>query len=124
MGSIQSGGLRCIVSQTHGVIAVEQTSMPSRRKRLIRTMLSIGVRGGGAVVHQRVGLERNEGVDVVGGGHPELGAEATDLADVAARLVGIAHADADELEQRVLDDLGDHHPADKTRAPDDNSFRP
>jgi hypothetical protein len=26
--------------------------------------------------------------------------------------------DADQLEQRMLDDFGDHDPADKTRAPD------
>ena len=40
MGSIQFGGFRCIVGQTHGVIAVEHTSMPARRKRVISEMLS------------------------------------------------------------------------------------
>ena len=40
MGSIQFGGFRCIVGQTHGVIAVEQTSMPARRKRVISAMLA------------------------------------------------------------------------------------
>ena len=40
IGSIQFGGLRCMVGQTHGVIAVEHTSMPARRKRVISAMLS------------------------------------------------------------------------------------
>ena len=41
IGSIQFGGLRCIVGHTHGVIAVEQTSMPARRNRVISGMLSL-----------------------------------------------------------------------------------
>ena len=41
MGSIHCGGLRCIVGQTHGVIAVEHTSIPARRKRVISKMLSL-----------------------------------------------------------------------------------
>ena len=41
MGVIHFGGLRCIVGQTHGVIAVEHTSMPARRKRVISEMLSL-----------------------------------------------------------------------------------
>ncbi|CNK64125.1 Uncharacterised protein [Mycobacterium tuberculosis] len=41
MGSIQFGGLRCMVGQTHGVIAVEHTSMPARRKAVISLMLSL-----------------------------------------------------------------------------------
>ena len=41
MGWIQLGGLRCIVGHTHGVIAVEHTSMPARRKRVISAMFSL-----------------------------------------------------------------------------------
>ena len=41
MGSIQFGGFRCIVGHTHGVIAVEHTSMPARRKRVISEMFSL-----------------------------------------------------------------------------------
>ena len=40
IGSIQFGGLRLIVGHTHGVIAVEHTSMPARRNRVISAMLS------------------------------------------------------------------------------------
>ena len=77
----------------------------------------VGVRGGGPVVHQRVGFERDERVDVVGGRHAQASAEAADLTDVAAHLVGIAHPDPDQLEQRVLDDLGDDHPSRRSPCP-------
>ena len=40
IGSIQLGGFRCMVGQIHGVIAVEHTSMPARRNRVIRSMLA------------------------------------------------------------------------------------
>jgi hypothetical protein len=40
MGAIHWGGLRCMVGQTHGVIAVEHTSIPARRNRVITAMLS------------------------------------------------------------------------------------
>ena len=50
-------------------------------------------------MHQRIGLQRDQRVDVVGGGQPEL-PETADLADVAADLVRVAHPDADQFEQR------------------------
>ena len=40
IGWIQLGGFRYMVGQTHGVIAVEQTSIPARRNRVISAMLS------------------------------------------------------------------------------------
>ena len=42
IGWIQFGGLRCIAGQTHGVIAVEHTSMPANPGRgdLLATMLT------------------------------------------------------------------------------------
>ena len=40
MGSIHIGGLSVIAGHTHGVIAVEHTSMPARRKALMSRMLS------------------------------------------------------------------------------------
>ena len=40
IGSIQFGGFCFICGHTHGVIAVEHTSMPARRKALITRMLS------------------------------------------------------------------------------------
>ncbi len=40
IGSVQLGGLRAIVGHTQGVIAVEQTSMPARRKAPMSRMLS------------------------------------------------------------------------------------
>ncbi len=42
IGAIQSGGLSVIAGQTHGVIAVEHTSMPARRKAPMSRMLSTG----------------------------------------------------------------------------------
>jgi len=41
MGSIQFGGFCGMVGQIHGVIAVEHTSMPARRNRVISEMLSL-----------------------------------------------------------------------------------
>ena len=45
-----------------------------------------------------------------------------DLAGVAADLVGIAHADAHQLEPGVFDDLGNHHATDETGTPDHDSL--
>jgi len=42
IGAIQSGGLSVIVGQTQGVIAVEHTSIPARRKTPTSRMLSTG----------------------------------------------------------------------------------
>ena len=52
-----------MAGHTHGVMAVEHTSMPARRNAPMSRMLSVRVRGRRAVVHQRVGLERDERVD-------------------------------------------------------------
>jgi len=57
-------------------------------------------------VHQRVGFERDQGVDVVGGGDADRCVQAADVADVAAHLVRVADAHTHQLEQRMLDDLG------------------
>ena len=57
-------------------------------------------------MHQRVGFERDQGVDVIGGGDAHRLGQPADVADVAADLVGVADADAHQLEQRVLEDLG------------------
>ena len=40
MGSTQLGGLSDMVGHTHGVMAVEHTSMPARRKAPMSRMLS------------------------------------------------------------------------------------
>ena len=40
IGAIQSGGLSFIAGHTHGVIAVEHTSMPARRNAPMSRMLS------------------------------------------------------------------------------------
>ena len=42
IGASQSGGFCFIAGHTHGVIAVEQTSMPARRNAPISRMLSCG----------------------------------------------------------------------------------
>ena len=40
MGSIHEGGLSFMYGQTHGVMAVEHTSMPARRKAPMSRMLA------------------------------------------------------------------------------------
>ena len=40
IGVIQFGGLSFMAGHTHGVIDVEHTSIPARRNRVIRLMLS------------------------------------------------------------------------------------
>jgi hypothetical protein len=42
IGSIQAGGFRSMAGHTQGVMAVEQTSMPARRKAPMTRMLSAG----------------------------------------------------------------------------------
>jgi len=76
-------------------------------------------------VHERVGSQRDEFLDRVGGadtgglGEAGLG-EAADLGGVLADLVGVGDADADQLERRVPDDLRDDQLADDAGAPDDD----
>ena len=82
----------------------------------------VGVRRGRAVVHQRVGLQRDQRVDVVGGGDADRFGQPADLADVAADLLRVADPDTDQLEQRMFDDFGDHHLADEAGTPDHNPF--
>ncbi len=73
-------------------------------------------------MHQRVGLEVDERVDVVGRSQAQRVGQAADLTDVAAHFVGIAHPDAHQFEERVLHDFRDHHLADKTGSPHHNSL--
>jgi hypothetical protein len=51
MGCVHSEGVWLIVGHTHGVIAVEQTSMPARKNALITRMFSGAC---AAVVYDRV----------------------------------------------------------------------
>ena len=82
----------------------------------------VGVRGGGTVVHQRVGFQCNQRIHVVGGRQPEILSERTDFADVATHLLRVADPHANQFEQGVLDDFGDHHPADEAGAPDHDTL--
>ena len=81
--------------------------------------VGVGLARRRAVVHQRIGSQRGERTEVVGGTEPE-GADPADLPHVAADLVLVVHADPDELEVRVADDLGDDHLADEPGTPDDD----
>jgi hypothetical protein len=74
-------------------------------------------------VHQRIRAQGDQGIHIVSGGEAERLGQPADLTDVAAHLVRVAHTHADQFEQRVPDDLGDHHPADKARAPDHDPLR-
>ena len=68
------------------------------------------------VVDDAVGLQRQQGVDVVGGGDAD-GVDAAQLADVAADLVGRPGVAADQLEVGVGDDGPDRPLADVARRP-------
>ena len=73
------------------------------------------------VVDEGIGLERDEGLDVVSGGETDA-VDATDLADVVPHLGGGVDADTHEVELRVGEDLGDHHLADEAGAPHDDAL--
>ena len=71
---------------------------------------------------QRIGHERDQRVDIVGGGDADRFGQPADLADVATDFLRIADADTNQLEQRMFDDFGDHHLADETGTPNHNTF--
>jgi hypothetical protein len=73
-------------------------------------------------VHQGVGPQRDQRVDVVGGGQADRPGKPADFADVVADFLRVADAHADEFEFRMFDDLGDHHLADKAGTPHHNPF--
>ena len=68
----------------------------------------VGVLRGRAVVDERVRPQCDQLVDRVGGAHAGRLGQAADVPSVATDLVGVGDADADQLERRVLHDLGDH----------------
>ena len=72
-------------------------------------------------VDDHVGLEGEDGVDVVGGGHTEGAAEPGQLAGVLADLVGVGHPDTDQLQVRAGVDAGDGVLADVPGAPSDDT---
>ena len=80
------------------------------------------MRGGRAVMHQCVGLECDQGVDVVGRGDAHRLGQTTDLADVDTDLGRVADPDPDELELGVVEHLRDHHLADETGTPDHDAL--
>ena len=85
MGWIHCGGLRCMVEQTHGVIAVEHHVDAGPQETRDQRDVVLGVHGRRAVMHQRVGFERDQGLDVVGGGDAHRLAQPADVADIAGR---------------------------------------
>jgi hypothetical protein len=68
-------------------------------------------------VHDAIGSERQERVDVAGPGDPEAAAESGQLAGVPADLVGVGDEESDQLEFRVGIDAGQGVAADVARAP-------
>src|SRR5438477_139348 len=79
-----------------------------------------GGRRRGPVVDQGIGFQVDEDLDIVRGRHAD-GVDSADLPDVLSHLRRSADADAHQLERRVPEDLGDHHPADEPGAPDHDS---
>ncbi len=122
IGAIQSGGLSVIAGQTHGVIAVEHTSMPGTKEGAdVPDVVAPGappsVRSGPG---RRAQGRRGPATSSVAARPMRI--EAADLPDVLSHLRRVADADAHELERRVPEDLGDHHPADEAGAPDHDSL--
>jgi hypothetical protein len=68
------------------------------------------------VVDDAVGLQREEEIDVIGGGDADR-VDAAELTDVAADLAGGPGVAPDELEVAVGDDGADRPPADVARGP-------
>ena len=72
-------------------------------------------------MHQRVGLERDKRVDVIGGDNAH-GRLTADLTGVEANLGWVAHADADEFKLWVAEHLGDNHLPDEAGSPHHNTL--
>ena len=70
-------------------------------------------------MHQGVGTEGDQRLQIVGGGDPD-GPDAADLARIAADLVLVVDPDADQLETGVAQHLGDDHLPHEPRTPDDD----
>ena len=119
IGSIHEGGFCFMCGQTHGVMAVERHVDAGTEEGAHVADVGVGLAGGGPVVHQGVGAEGDERIEVVGGSDPGR-SDAADLPDVAADLVLVADADPDQLEVRVPQHLGDHHLPHEPRSPDDD----
>ena len=76
----------------------ETTLIPAARKPLeILQGLEDAIVGHGGV-HDAVGLERQQSVDVARCRHAEGAGEPGQLAGIVAHLVGVRHVDADKLE--------------------------
>ena len=86
----------------------------------VRDRLHQPVVGHGGV-HHHIGLEGQEGIDVVGGGHAEGAAQPGQLTGVPAHLVGVGHPQADQLEVGSGVDAGDGVAADVAGGPGDDS---
>ena len=83
------------------------------RKRILREAIDLGA--------EHVDVEWRAGFgDVIAAAPSRVVVSAHDFSGVPADLVGVRDADADELEERVVDELGDHHRADDAGAPQDD----
>ena len=81
--------------------------------------VGVGLTGRGPVVHQGVGAEGDERIQVVRRRDPDW-PDAADVAGVAADLVLVVDTDADQLEVGVAQHLGDDHLPHEPRPPDDD----
>ena len=97
MGSVQLGGLRAMVGHTHGVIAVEHTSIPARRKAPMSRMLASAWAAVGPKWTSASGRRATSASRSSVAATPD-GADPAELADIHADLVGTTDTDADQFE--------------------------
>ena len=120
-GSIHISGFCFMPGHTHGVIAVEHDVDAGAQERGHDADVLVGVLRRRAVVDQRIGLQGDERVEVVRAEDAD-GIAAAERTDVDADLLGVADADADELELGVVEDLVQHELADEAGPPDDDAL--
>src|SRR5450755_3495292 len=78
--------------------------------------------GGRPVVHESIGSQVDQGVNLVGRGQADR-PDPADLTHIAAHLVRVAHPDTHQLKIWMAHHLGDDHLADKAGTPYDDPFR-
>ena len=123
MGSTQLGGLRDMDGHTHGVMAVEQTSMPARRKAPMSRMLSSAWAAVGPKWTRASGGRADERVEVVGGRRPRPARSRRARRRPGPTLSGLLTPTPTSSKARMADDLGDHHLPDEAGAPHHHPLR-
>lgn len=78
--------------------------------------------GGGPVMDEGVGSQRDQRIDVIGGPHPDR-VDATELTGVATDLGCAGDPDADEIEARMANNFRYDHSTHEAGSPHDDAAR-